>query len=64
MSICSEWLHCFHWEFEAQPNIEKLKWYAFAEARSIQYEKEDRKRRSEQRARESQAKAKNLVKQR
>lgn len=58
MSICAEWLHCFHWQFVDQPVIEKLKWYAYAEAKSDYYEKENKKREMEQRARNAEAKAK------
>jgi hypothetical protein len=64
MSICSEFLHCFHWEFEQQSPVEKVKWYAFVEARSKQYEKEQKVRDSEERARASEAKAKNLTRKR
>ena len=58
MSICAEYLHCFHWEFAKQPSLEKAKWFAFVESRSNQYEKEQKIRESEARAQRAEAKAK------
>jgi hypothetical protein len=50
MSICSEWIHCFHHEFDAQPKIEKMKWYAFARARGEEDERKDNERKFKQNA--------------
>jgi hypothetical protein len=60
MSICSEYLHCFHWEFEQQSPVEKAKWYAFVEAKSKEYEKEQKVRDGEARARAAESKAQQL----
>jgi len=60
MSICSEWLHCTHEEFERLSNVEKLKWYSFAEARSKYYEEEEKKREMERRANQTAAKARSM----
>ena len=31
MEICSDFIGCWHWEFEKQKSEEKLKWYLFRE---------------------------------
>ena len=61
MSICSEWLHITHGEFERLPHTEKLKWYAFAEARSEYYAKQEKEREMERRASQSAAKARSMT---
>ena len=60
MSICSEWLHITHEEFTRLPHEEKIKWYAFAEARSDFYEKQEKEREMERRVAKNEAKARSM----